>query len=90
MQSQSGELHEDAKRFMAGAFDFMGLGHGTCDEHHRESGRFGKIPVRGRNRRPSCGTGFEEYGEYQEPGMYEMEEAQRQPQTYREENWTQY
>ena len=51
-QSQSGGLYEDAKRFMAGAFDFMGLGHGTCDEHPRESGRFGKIPVKERR----CGV----------------------------------
>ena len=40
--------------------------------------------------KPRCGTGFEEYGEYQDPGMYEMEEAQKQPPTCRMENWTQY
>ena len=38
MQSQGGRLYDYAKRFMAGAFDFMGLWHCTCDKHHREAG----------------------------------------------------
>ena len=43
-----------------------------------------------RNRKPRRGTGFEEYGEYQDRGLFEMEKEQRQPHVYGEENWTQY
>ena len=45
---------------------------------------------RGRNRKPRWEPGYDEYGENQEPGMYEREEAQRQSQAYGEESWTQY
>ena len=46
---------------------------------------------RGRNRKPRWEPGYDEYGEYQDPVMYEMEEAQSQQQpTYGEETWTQY
>ena len=96
-QSQGGRLCEDGKRFMAGAFDFMGLGHGTCDEHPREADICGmnqckreEVMVqqnfrrRGRNRKPRLGLRYDESCEYYDPRMYEMEKAQSQPQTYRE------
>ena len=48
------------------------------------------IRRRGRNRKPRLEPGYDEYGEYQDPGMYEMAEAQRKPQACGEESWTQY
>ena len=102
-QGQSGVLYEEAKRFLAGTSNFMGLGYRRIEQRHGGVG-LGMKPYereeeamvqpntrrRGRNRKPIREPGYDEYGEYQEPGMYEMAEAQRQSQAYGEESLTQY
>ena len=100
---QSGILYQVAKRFITGTSNFMGFGYSRIEQRHGGVG-LGMKPYereeeatvqsntrrRGRNRKPRWKPGYDEYSEYQEPGRYEMEEAQRQSQAYGDESWTQY
>ena len=102
-QGQSGTLYEEAKRFLAGTSNFMGFGYSRIEQRHGGVG-LGMKPCereeeamvqpntrrRGRNRKPRWEPGYDEYGEYQDPRMYEKDEAQSQHPPYGEEIWTQY
>ena len=93
-QGQTDTLYEEAKRFLAGTSNFMGSGDSRIDSRTGRRmklyGREEEAMVqpntrrRRRNRKPRREPGYGEYGEYQEPGMYEREEAQRQSQAYGE------
>ena len=94
-QGQSGTLYEEAKRFLAGTSNFMSFGDSRIEQRRggvglgmKPYGREEEVMVqpntrrRGRNRKPRWEPRYDEYSEYQDPGMYEMDEAQSQQPTY--------